>query len=65
MRDIPQTGTRTHDPNIQAFQLAMNSMTWHHQKLVQQDPQVTTFEFWQQMQQYFKATDATRFYQQM
>ncbi len=40
-------------------------MTWHHQKMVQQDPQVTTFEFWQRVPQYFKAMDATRLYQQM
>ncbi len=39
-------------------------MTWQHQNIFQQDPQVATFEFWQRMQQDFKATDATRFYQQ-
>ncbi len=36
----------------------MDVMTWHHPKMMQQDPQVATFEFWQGMQEDFKAMDA-------
>ncbi len=33
----------------QVVQSATDAMYWHHQKMMQQDTQDATFEFWQRM----------------